>query len=55
MTADPDEVQRVVDRHIDDLLNELGQIGATPAQLEAMGETEVAEWFETWLGDAEDE
>ncbi len=47
-------INMLIDRHFDDLFVELDGMGATPADLEAMHETDLAEAYENWLAEASD-
>lgn len=47
--------QTQIEQAMDDLFSGLDRTGITVADLEAIGEAEIAEWFQTWLDDSDDD
>ncbi len=47
--------QTQIEQAMDDLFSGFDRTGITVADLEAIGETEIAEWFQTWLDDGDDD
>ncbi len=55
LTSNQMKAMHLIEGAMDDLFSGFDRTGITVADLEAIGETEIAEWFQTWLDDAEDD
>ncbi len=54
-TPNQNKAMHLIGGAMDDLFAALDSSGITVADLEAIGETEIAEWFQTWLDDGDDD